>query len=269
VPDPGTITTVSGAAIAAYLSKDGLAKLLGPTAEYLGGELKELVQKSQQNVARVFSKAERKCGGKLNQPGKVNPRVFKSIYDEARFCENELLAEYFGGVLASSKTPDGKDDRGVYFSDIVKSSSSFQIRLHYLFYYIMWHLAKGKPLDLNTYEGRSKLDIIVPVSVYATTFNLLPGPEEIQIIAHSLSGLSRGGLIDDGWQFTDPKNLKKKNIDTNEQSFSISPTITGLELFLWVHGKGDKTLNSFLDPNLVEGPDIEIHCLDRAKLKNE
>lgn len=36
------ITTVGLGAIAAYLGKDGLAKLLGPTAEYLGGELQSL-----------------------------------------------------------------------------------------------------------------------------------------------------------------------------------------------------------------------------------
>jgi hypothetical protein len=42
MPEP--ITTVGLSAIAAYLGKDGLEKLLGPTAEYLGSGLRDLVQ---------------------------------------------------------------------------------------------------------------------------------------------------------------------------------------------------------------------------------
>lgn len=110
------LIAMGGAAVAAYLSKDGVSKLLGPTAEYLGGELKDLVEKSQHNLASVFRRAEQKCGPKLEAEGIVNPRVMKHVYEEARFSENELLAEYFDGVLASARTKDGKDDRGVYYS---------------------------------------------------------------------------------------------------------------------------------------------------------
>jgi hypothetical protein len=37
--------------------------------------------------------------------------VFKQIWDEGRFIEDELAVEYFGGLLASARPPDGKDDR--------------------------------------------------------------------------------------------------------------------------------------------------------------
>ncbi|WP_312590261.1 hypothetical protein [Vibrio cholerae] len=57
MPEP--LTTIGGAAIAAYLSKDGISKLLGPTADYLGGEMKSLVEKSQNNLVSVFKKAEK------------------------------------------------------------------------------------------------------------------------------------------------------------------------------------------------------------------
>jgi hypothetical protein len=57
MPEP--ITTIGGAAVVAYLSKDGVSKLLGPTAEYLGGEMKSLVEKSKQNITSVFKKAEK------------------------------------------------------------------------------------------------------------------------------------------------------------------------------------------------------------------
>ena len=65
------ITMSAGAVAAAYLSKDGVAKLLGPTAEYLGGELKSLVEKSQRNVGAIFKSAATKAGDQLGKPGEV------------------------------------------------------------------------------------------------------------------------------------------------------------------------------------------------------
>jgi len=78
VPEP--LTT-----IAAYPSKNGASELLGPTAEHLGEELKGLAENSQNNVASVFKKAEKKCGKKINESGVVDPIVFKHIYDERAF----------------------------------------------------------------------------------------------------------------------------------------------------------------------------------------
>ncbi|MDQ7005361.1 MAG: hypothetical protein Q9N67_10760 [Ghiorsea sp.] len=265
MPEP--ITTIGGAAVIAYLSKDGVSKLLGPTADYLGGELKELVEKSQNNVYSVFKRAEKKCGDRLDKPGTVNPRVMKHVYDEARFCENELLSEYFGGVLASSRTKLGKDDRGVYYSQIVQALSSYQVSCHYLFYYLIWMLSKGKKLDLNDYNDRKSLTLVLPAEVYAATFNITDTKKEIVYIAHSLSGLSKSDLIGAGFEFAPPDTLKKSGVEVTSHSFVIEPTITGIELFIWAHGRGNDGLNAFLDQSLVEEPDLEIKLTELAKLK--
>ena len=50
-------------------SKDMLNKLLGPTADYLGDGLRDLVKRSCDNVGRVFSAAWRKLGRAVDQPG--------------------------------------------------------------------------------------------------------------------------------------------------------------------------------------------------------
>jgi hypothetical protein len=68
------ITTVGLGAIAAYLGKDGIAKLLGPTADYLGGELQEFTKKRIKNVGNIFKNAEDKLGDKIEQPGAVPPK---------------------------------------------------------------------------------------------------------------------------------------------------------------------------------------------------
>lgn len=263
------LITLGGAAVAAYLSKDGVSKLLGPTADYLGGELKELVEKSQHNIVSVFKRAERKCGPKLETEGVVNPRVMKHVYDEARFCENELLAEYFGGVLASARTDDGRDDRGVYYSQIVQSLSVYQLQMHYFFYYLIWLNAKGKQLDLNGYIGRQTLTIVVPVVCYEATFAVTDRVNEMSVITHSLSGLARADLIEQSFQFSSPEELKKSGVEVEQHSFLIGPTITGLELFVWAHGRGEKGTNEFLSPDLAEEPDLDIKFAELARQKKE
>lgn len=62
VPEP--ITTIGIGAIAAYLGKDGLQKLLGPTADYLGTGLRDFTQKRAENVGRIFQAAEKNLAKK-------------------------------------------------------------------------------------------------------------------------------------------------------------------------------------------------------------
>lgn len=56
--DPLTIT---GAGLAVLGSKDLLVKLLGPSADYLGGEIAGFVQKCNVNLDSVFVRATKKA----------------------------------------------------------------------------------------------------------------------------------------------------------------------------------------------------------------
>jgi hypothetical protein len=197
----------------------------------------------------------------------VNARVMKNIYDEARFTDNELLAEYFGGVLASARTEDGVDDRGVYYSQIVKSMSSYQLRCHYLFYYLMWFHSKELKLDLNSNVDRSKLTLIVPAICYSDTFKVANLGNEMTYIAHSLAGLAKADLIGSNFEFSNPADLKKQGIEVDQFAFLIDPTITGLELFVWVHGQGNIGLPAFSSENLAKDPDLEIKHITHTRLK--
>jgi hypothetical protein len=262
--DPLTLST---AAVGAYLSKDGVARLLGPTADYLGGELKDLVEKSRKNLASVFIRAERKCGERIDEAGAVNPRVLKHVYDEARFSEDDLLAEYFAGVLASSRTTDGKDDQGVYYSQIVKSLSAHQIRMHYFLYYLIWLHSNGRAGNLYAWDERQKLSLVVPASVYEETFHVADRQKEMVVIAHSLAGLSRLDLIDESFRFEKPERLRDIGLDVDEHAFVVSPSITGLELFTWVHGRGIDGIDAFKASDLVLNPEIPVESAERVMLK--
>lgn len=132
MPEP--ITTVGVGAIAAYLGKDGLQKLLGPTAEYLGGELQEFTKKRVENIGKIFSKAEEKLGDRIESPGQVPPKVLKTVINEGSYCDDEIAVDYFGGILASSRTDLGRDDRGARIAKILDGMSTYQIRSHYVIY---------------------------------------------------------------------------------------------------------------------------------------
>ena len=72
--DPGTAI---GGGLAILASKDILLKILGPTADYVGGKTKGLVEKADINLNAIFSIALRKLGDRADAPGQVNPRVLK------------------------------------------------------------------------------------------------------------------------------------------------------------------------------------------------
>jgi hypothetical protein len=93
-----------GGGLAILGSKEIIVKILGPTAEYIGGELRSYTEKGAANLRRIFTNTEKKLGARLDQPGQVPPKVLKNVLNEGYFCEDELAAEYFGGVLASSRS---------------------------------------------------------------------------------------------------------------------------------------------------------------------
>ena len=129
-PSTGTGLAVLGAAIG---SKELVIKLLGPTADYIGTGLQAWTERRVNNVGRIFDIAVQRLGDKLNTEGRVHPKVLKEILSEGSFCDDQLAAEYFGGLLASSRTGISRDDRGAYFVSLVANLSTYQVRAHYFF----------------------------------------------------------------------------------------------------------------------------------------
>ena len=123
MPEP--LTTVGLGAVAAYLGKDGIQKLLGPTADYLGQGLRDFTEKRVQTSGQIFQIAESKLGTKLDTPGEVPPKVLKAVLDEGSFSNDSLAVEYLGGILASSRTEHGRDDRGARIAKVMDALSTY------------------------------------------------------------------------------------------------------------------------------------------------
>ena len=107
-----------------------LRKTFGPALTEIGADLKRLYAVGRDKIlAAGYKKIRNPEDGK-----KANLRVMRDIFWNGAFTDDEICAEYFGGVLAASRSKDGRDDSVIQFVDVIKSMSSKQLRLHYFIY---------------------------------------------------------------------------------------------------------------------------------------
>ncbi len=243
MPEP---TTVGLAALVAYLSKDGVAKILGPTADFLGDELKAFTKKRIENTGKIFSNAEKKLGDKLDRPGQVPPKVLKTIINEGSYSDDAVAVEYFGGVLASSRTEVGRDDRGARLAKMIDNMSAYQLRSHYLIYSTISELFSDSGNSLDLPGNRRKLGLFMPSQDYCNAMAFTQQEfNNGQLLSHIIHGLSADELIVDA-AFGSQDFLKKIASDVPSAGFMCGPTPHGTELFLWAFGHGDKELDFLL-----------------------
>jgi len=244
MPEP--IATVGLSAIAAYLSRDGITKILGPTAEYLGDELKEFTKKRINNIGSIFKNAEEKLGEKIDEYGVIPPKVLRTIINEGSYSEGEIAIEYFGGVLASSRTELSRDDRGVRISKLLDNLSSYQLRCHYLIYSSISNIFKGQKQSFRLPEERRKLEVFMPMNEFVSAMGLTQKEyDNPQIFTHIFHGLSSDDLINSNWACGPQELLKttSRSEKINQQGVVCTPTASGAELFLWGFGHGCNDLD--------------------------
>ncbi len=228
-------TTAIGTGLAILGSKDILTKLLGPTADYVGGEVRNLVEKCNVNLDNIFRKATEKLGNRIEDKGIVSPRVLKHVLDEGRFCEDELASEYYGGILASSRSQNGRDDRGVTLLAVVKDLSVYQLRFHFLVYSLVNRHFKGQSTNLGDLSETRQLELFVPITVYDAAMDFSETEDRNAILSHCLFGLGRHDLIAN-FSSGQADFLRKKAPAIDVPGIILTPTLLGAELFLWAIG---------------------------------
>lgn len=236
--------------IGAYVGlKELLPRILGPTADYVGTGLKGLTEKGVRNVTKVFSIAAKRLGKSIDKPGQVSPRVFKVILNEAYFCENDLAAEYYGGILASSRTSDMRDDRGAYFASMVARLSTYQIRSHYVLYQCMNYVFKDRRVPLNHMELREQASVFVPLTAYVDSMECGRTEGMTPYVDHAIVGLINESLLSDYFAEGASRfyRLKPPCGLENEKAIGlvVAPTRLGVELFLASHGYVDLPVHQF------------------------
>jgi len=241
--DPGTGLTILGSAIG---GAKVVEKILGPTSEYIGEQLKEWTEKKVRNTANIFKNAEKKLGDKINQNGKVSPRVLKGILDDGAWCEEELQVEYFGGVLASSRTGVSRDDRGTYYVSLISRLTSYQLRTHYLFYQLLKREFDGENINIEDGSKWPYLQIFLPFDTLYNAMDLTKEESEnwSNLLAHSIWGLNKEELIT-GFSYGSVEHIKKKFNNAKDSGIIFQPTKQGVDLFMWAFGYGQESSNNF------------------------
>jgi hypothetical protein len=249
-----TITIAVGGAIA---SREVLAKLLGPTADYLGEGARDLVQKGAENISHILWVSYEKVGRKLERPGQVNARVFKNVWDEGRFVEDVFSAEYFGGLLASARTDDGQDDSAVPLVAVVKSLSSFQIRLHFVIYALLakYPFAEKVAESPDFWQG---LQLFIPADELfeAMELNGVEGQSQIRL---ALTGLIDERVINGTYALRNGDFRSGSSDDLNEDGLLVSPNERGASLFLRALGLRG------LHPELITSVNVDYSLSDVLK----
>ncbi len=117
-----------------------LKKLLGPVFDKIGPDLADLYVVGRDKIVEV---AKRKIPDLKTDNKVANLRVARDVFWNGSFSDSEVSAEYFGGILASSRSSDGKDDSMIFYLDMIKSLSSTQLKLHYMIYRALNELFVG------------------------------------------------------------------------------------------------------------------------------
>ena len=196
-------------------------KLLGPVLCEIGDDIKRLYAAGRD---RILTTAVNKIDD-IDDGKAPNLRVTRDVLWNGAFSDDNVCAEYFGGVLASSRTDDGKDDSSIQFVDAIKSLSAKQLRLHYVTYYALNKLLIHEKRAINVGQGTE----IQAVEIWMASLELV-SVHDINI-ATDPNALWRHGLFHE--YRTDTANLGDKELPYT----MVKPTTFGVMLYAAAHNK--------------------------------
>lgn len=198
-------------------------------------------------VARIISNAMEKLGERAKDDGRVPTRSMLAILEESRGADDDLFVEYFGGVLASSKTPLGRDDRGAALAKLVGRLTVYQLRAHHLLLWAVREHCKYRPQA----HLRSFYRLTVSDADLKKGMDFGDGEDPEELITHIKEGLLRENLLEDLVQ--DDEGARAPN---------YFPTKLAIELFVWAAGHGDKGTVAIFDKDLKFPRFPEFHYLN-------
>lgn len=244
-------TGAAGIGAAAWAAK----RVFGSSLDAVNDALGRWTEHALRNVGRVVENAESKIPDERRDDG-MPLRFAMRVMNESAYAESDLEVEYLGGVLASGRTPSGRDDRGVVFSGIVSRMSSYQLRLHYVIYTTMRRLYAGEQINFGYVEAVEPYEIFIPSYEIAAAIDASEDEDWQVLSSHALHGLNREGLIGREW-FTGPaEEIRVRSTMVDPPSgLLVGPSPMGVELYLWAVGKGQLPIEAFT--SLTEDDEFE------------
>lgn len=217
-----------------------LDKFLGPAAEEMGKDLLESYTR-RRNVRRVAKRAVERSN--LETAGAIPARVAAELFDKAQWADDEFVAEYLSGVLASDRTPEGRNDSGVLWTALVGRLSSDQLALHWAIYSGFQRRLRGRERD-DFWPLVGKQIVIDYEELFKTLEWPLTTEAELARIMDAAYGLKREGLLTDLTHGTgdylaeDVTWTKGRKFDHDTGYLSYKVTSEGVGLLLHAVGEG-------------------------------
>ena len=128
-PVANAISHVTKAAV------DGASAFLGriclPAAKEFGLLLQDKVREWRiKNAVAVVCEAEARHQKYTGQvPTQAHPRLVAAALEHGSWADDKTLQEMWAGLLASSCSPDGKDDSNLIFMNLLSQLTTIQVRI--------------------------------------------------------------------------------------------------------------------------------------------
>lgn len=241
---------IAGAVTSVPLVLDVYKRLLGPSLDLMGEGIKTGLLNRRSNIHKVAERADAKTSAR--GPGAIPPRVAADVFDKAQWADDEFVAEYLSGVLASSRSEDGRDDRGIVWTSLVGRLSSDSLRLHFAIYSALRAKLRGQDGDFMAQWTQKHL-----VFNY---YDLLPGLEfgigqvGIGRLLDAAYVLEREGLVSgmthgSAEHFTG-QPFRSYSLPNFGDIFMTATSIQGCSLFLYGHGRGASWAGAIADQDV-------------------
>ena len=198
------------------------AKLFGTALTTMGDDINKLYAKGRDKIVEVATK-------KVIDPDdgkKVNLRAARDVLWNGAFTEDEVCAEYFGGMLAAARSMDGKDDGVVHYVDTIKAMSARQLELHYVIYRAWQSMLLAEQSSINVAQSTEVGSKLIVLAGLELSHRKLQYDLDLPV-------LHRQGLI---------SNFKYDTVTVGGKSLpyiEVTPTTFGLMLFAIAHNKLD------------------------------
>jgi hypothetical protein len=219
-----------------HVARGLLIRVLGSSADAISEALGRYTAYRVRNVQAIVEHADAKSRDISGTRKVVNPRVAHVLLEDGSYCDDELMADYLGGVLAGSRTQHGRDDRAVAWSNVIISLSALQVRAHYLLYR-EW-AARLRDIDdfnLGMSQGRYEATMDIELSEFLPILTQNSEVPAQDALGHSIPGLIRVGLLEDDYSIGPRENAGEPDPQF-DHLLRVRPSVMGLELYGWAQG---------------------------------
>jgi hypothetical protein len=177
------------------------------------------------------------------------------------------MAEYFGDILASSRSDDASDDRGASWAALVSRLPTRQVHLHYLAYASLRSCLVGSThLRLGLDSDQQQAQIYLPASALLAAMNLEISSDNFdKHVAQSMIALRSEDLFSPVYAMGARQHIETQiGIAVPDDGLVFTPSASGLHLFYWAHGMGNASIVDILDPEKSFTMEPEIQPVEGA-----